>query len=219
VFTYSPPVDESIKHLPAIPVRASTAILLVHGLGSRPAWWKPLLPALHRIGLRPRALTLPSLEDHGPESWCRVVLRHLGRSPTVLIGHSLGAAVCAAVARQHRVEALVLLACPPFLPDHTPPPPPGTGLSAAAIARVERFLRSACAQAPPGARRCVHFIGANDRWVPEDQARRLPFPIVVIPGAGHGLNRSPALAAELIRFLLASGFAGPHPSPVHPRAG
>jgi pimeloyl-ACP methyl ester carboxylesterase len=187
-------------------VKTPPTTLLVHGLGSTATWWKPLLPCLHRIGLRPLPLDLPSLEEAGPESWCQVVLQHLGGPPALLIGHSLGAAVCAMVARRHPVPGLVLLACPPFLPGHTPPPPPGTDLSAPAIGRVERFLRTACASAPAPATRCIHFIGAKDRWVPEAQARRLPFPLAVISDAGHGLNRSSGLAPELSRFLVNGGF-------------
>jgi len=212
------PSAPGVDFNPAPPRCMSATALLVHGLGSSPAWWKPLLPPLHRIGLQPKALDLPSLEEAGPDSWCGVVIQHLGRSPALLIGHSLGAAVCATVARRHRVEGLVLLACPPFLPGHTPPPPPGTGLSGAAIARVERFLRSACAHAPAGARQCIHFVGAKDRWVPEAQARDLPFPLAVIPDAGHGLNRSPGLASELTRFLVTWGFCSGRPSSALPGA-
>jgi hypothetical protein len=45
--------------------------------------------------------------------------------------------------------------------------------------------------------------------VPVAEARQLPFPLVVIPDAGHGLNRSPRLADELTRFLQQGGFSAP----------
>lgn len=175
--------------------------LLVHGMGGSPSWWNPLLPVLERSGLAALALRLPSLEDAGPETWRDEVLAHVGKTPVVLIGHSLGAAVCLEAARVKPVEDLVMLACPPFLPDFTPEPPPDTGLSTAAIKRIERFLRAACDHArhiPTGS---IHFVGSSDRWVPVAQARRLPFPLVVIPGAGHGLNRSIRLADQLFQHL------------------
>jgi pimeloyl-ACP methyl ester carboxylesterase len=208
---------------------ARLTALLVHGMGGSPSWWNPLLPVLKRAGLAAIPLRLPSLEDAGPEMWCDEVLNHAGRTPIVLIGHSLGAAVCMEAARVKPVKGLVLLACPPFLPDFTPQPPPDTGLSAAAIGRVGRFLRRACKNAlldvlcnrspetkssgrsvssPVGGQvfnnklNCVHFVGSSDRWVPVEQARRLPFPLVVIPGTGHGLNRSTRLADQLLQHLL-----------------
>jgi len=176
--------------------------LLIHGMGGSPAWWNPLLPALERIGLSALPLRLPSLEDAGPERWRDEVLARISEPPVILIGHSLGAAVCLEVARSKPVEDLVLLSCPPFLADFTPEPPPHTGLSAAAIKRVERFLRAACDNAPQISTRSIHFVGSSDRWVPVEQARRLPFPLDVIPGTGHGLNRSRRLARQLVEHLL-----------------
>jgi pimeloyl-ACP methyl ester carboxylesterase len=204
--------DDNVRRVCVHGVMTCPTTLLVHGLGSSPAWWKPLLAPLHRIGLRPEALDLPSLERADPESWCREIHRRLDGVPVLLIGHSLGAAVCAAVACRRRIQGLVLLACPPFLPGHSPPPPPGTGLSSAAITRVEQFLRKACRQAPLGTKVCLHFVGANDRWVPQAQAQRLPFPLRIIPGAGHGLNRSPELASALTGFLVSAGFGRVDPS-------
>jgi pimeloyl-ACP methyl ester carboxylesterase len=178
-----------------------TTALLVHGMGGSPSWWNPLLPVLERASLAAIPLRLPSLEDAGPESWRDEVLAHIGKAPVVLIGHSLGAAVCLEAARLKPVEDLVMLACPPFLPDFKPEPPPGSGLSAAAIKRVGRFLRTACDHAPQISARSIHFVGASDRWVPIAQARRLPFPLIAIPGAGHSLNRSARLADQLLQHL------------------
>jgi len=179
------------------------AAILVHGLGAGPAWWNPLRPALEQAGLATHALRLPSLETAGPESWRDEVIARIGDQPVLLIGHSLGAAVCLAAACLKPVTGLVLLACPPFLPDFTPPPPPASGLSAAAIARMERFLRAACAQADQVTTRAVHFVGSADSWVPVEQARRLPFRLAVVPGAGHDLNRSAAFAGQLVQYLQA----------------
>jgi pimeloyl-ACP methyl ester carboxylesterase len=147
------------------------------------------------------SLRLPSLEVAGPETWRDEVLTHIGKTPVVLIGHSLGAAVCLEAARAKPVERLVLLACPPFLPDFTPEPPPNSGLSAAAIKRVGLFLRVACNNARQNSTGSIHFVGSSDWWIPVAQARRLPFPLVVIPGAGHALNRSTWLADQLLQHL------------------
>ena len=180
-----------------------TGAILVHGLGAGPSWWNPLRPALEQAGLAAQAVQLPSLETAGPESWRDEVIAGIGDEPVLLIGHSLGAAVCLEAARLKPVAGLVLLSCPPFLSDFTPPPPPDSGLSVAAIARMERFLRAACAQAAPATTGTVHFVGSADAWVPVEQARRLPFRLVVVPGAGHDLNRSAAFAGQLIQQLQA----------------
>lgn len=175
--------------------------LLVHGMGGSPSWWNPLLPVLERAGLTAIPLRLPPLEDAGPEKWRDAVLAHIGKVPVILVGHSLGAAVCLEAARLKPVENLVLLACPPFFPDFTPEPPPDSGLSATAIRRVGRFLRAACNNASQISTGSIHFVGASDRWVPIAQARRLPFPLIAIPGAGHSLNRSARLADQLLKHL------------------
>ena len=186
-------------------VRPRLAILLVHGMGVGPDWWYPIASSLRRFRVTVRALKMPSLETAGPAAWCVAILRELPRGPAILVGHSLGAAVCLEVGRRRRVEGLVMLACPPFFADFTPPEPPETDLSAGALRRVARFLRRVCqrAGAPPG--HSVHFVGTADPWVPVPQARRLPVPLVAIPGAGHALNRSPRLVKKLARQLILSG--------------
>ena len=181
--------------------KTRTTALLIHGMGGSPSWWNPLLPVFERAGLAGISLHLPSLEDAGPESWRDEVLAHIGKTPVVLTGHSLGAAVCLEAARLKPVDYLVLLACPPFLPDYTPEPPPDNGLSAAAMKRVESFLRAACGNVSQITTGSIHFVGALDRWVPIAQARRLPFPLIAIPGAGHSLNWSTQLADQLFQHL------------------
>lgn len=191
-------------------VKGRLTVLLVHGMGAQAGWWSRIGAVLGRNGIESRALQLPCLELAGPEAWCDVVMAHSGEHPVILIGHSLGAAVCMEVARIRSVAALVLLACPPFFPDFRPPPPPRTGLSAAARARVARFLRKACAQATAMQIDTVHFVGTTDRWVPVEQAQRLPFPVVLIPRAGHELNRSTRFAAELLHHILSFRVAREH---------
>lgn len=181
--------------------------LLVHGMGSVAAWWEPLQPVLTRHGLRPHAVELPSLESSGPESWTETVLRAIpSKGHAVLIGHSLGGGVCLDVVRQRAVDLLVLLAVPPFWPGCTPLPPPRTSLSAAAIDRVERYLRQVCAGPPPVGVPVVHFVGSKDRWVSEEQSRKGPFEVRMIAGAGHSLVHSTHLAQALGEVLGAHGF-------------
>ena len=176
--------------------------LLVHGMGASPEWWDPIVAALERIGVAACPLVMPALESSGPEKWRDELLAQLDDEPVILIGHSLGAAVCMEAARVKPTVGLVLLACPPFFPDFSPPPPPDTGLSVTATARVGRFLRQACANASQGSVDAVHFVGAADPWIPVDQARRLPFPLVVIPRAKHGLNKSATFITQLLHHVL-----------------
>jgi MoaA/NifB/PqqE/SkfB family radical SAM enzyme/predicted alpha/beta hydrolase family esterase len=183
-------------------VKARLTALLVHGMGASPEWWNAIAAPLERAGVAARALAMPELEHAGPETWREAVLAECGDEPMVLVGHSLGAAVCMEVARMKPPAGLVLLACPPFFPDFSPPPPE-TGLSLTATARVGRFLRQACAHAAQVPGPVVHFVGAADSWVPVEQARRLPFPLVVIPRAKHGLNRSATFITQFLRHFMA----------------
>jgi len=231
-------------------VKARLTALLVHGMGASPAWWDPIIPVLERAGITARPLAMPSLESHGPEAWRDELLAQIntlspaglmarndssglatGRvteAPIILIGHSLGAAVCMEGARLQPVACLVLLACPPFHADHHPPPPPDTGLSLTAASRIGRFLRQACANAAQVSSNAVHFVGAADSWVPLDQARRLPFPLVAIARARHNLGKSATFLTQLLRHLLSTRLAAEHLDPgvrldylghTHPKAG
>jgi len=176
-------------------------------MGSAAAWWEPLRPVLTRHGLKPHAVELPSLESAGPESWAAVVLQAIPtRGRVVLIGHSLGGGVCLDVVRRRAVDLLVLLAVPPFWPGGTPLPPPRTALSAAAVERVERYLRRVCAGPPPAGMPVVHFVGSKDRWVSEEQSRKGPFAVRMIHGAGHSLVHSAHLGHALGEVLAAHGF-------------
>jgi len=193
--------------------KARLTAVLVHGMGASPEWWAPIVAVLEHAGIAARPLTMPSLERAGPEAWCDEVLSQLGDEPVILMGHSLGAAVCMEAARCQPVGCLILLACPPFHPDFSPPPPPDTGLCLTATARVGRFLRRACANAAQVAADAVHFVGAADPWIPVAQARRLPFPLVVIPRANHGLNKSATFTTQLLRHVLSTRLAAEYLDP------
>jgi hypothetical protein len=73
--------------------------------------------------------------------------------------------------------------------------------------RVGTFLRAACGIVSQITTGSIHFVGASDRWVPIAQARRLPFPLIAIPGAGHSLNRSTQLADQLFQHLRSRNMA------------
>jgi pimeloyl-ACP methyl ester carboxylesterase len=180
--------------------KLKTAVL-VHGVGSSPAWWNPLLPVLKRAGLKPLPLRLPPLINGDPTLWRDEVVTHIKNKSVVLIGHSLGAAVCIEAALAVPVGDLVLLACPPFLADFTPPPPPEAALPAVARKNAAQFLRAACEHSARLTCPAIHFVGARDRWAPVAEARRLPVSLVEIPETGHSLNRSTRLADELFQRL------------------
>lgn len=192
---------------------ARVQALLVHGMGSRPAWWDPFLGPLEEIGIRGVALEMPSLADAGPEAWCAAVARRIGPGPTVLVGHSLGAAVCLMASLDTRVDGLVLLACPPFVGGFSPQPPRAGALSVTAFARVGRFLRHACECAGRVTAPAVHLVGDADLHVPVAEARRLPFPLETVSAAGHDLGRSPAAIAAVLRHLVFSDCGRRHLDP------
>jgi MoaA/NifB/PqqE/SkfB family radical SAM enzyme len=59
----------------------------------------------------------------------------------------------------------------------------------------------------------VHFIGERDPFIPVVQARRFPFQTMVIPSAGHELNRAPGLAPAVIEHIVASSYGRKHLDP------
>jgi pimeloyl-ACP methyl ester carboxylesterase len=174
--------------------------LLVHGMGSDPSWWNPFLPRLREIGIDAQALSLPSLEQNGPELWCQSVTQRIGSEPTILLGHSLGAAVCLRAALEKPVAQLILLALPPFVEGFSPQPPK-TKLSVTAVTRVARYLRASSELAGQITCKTIHVVGEKDRSVPVEQARKLPFPLVVVPTAGHQLNRSSQAVTTVIKHI------------------
>lgn len=178
--------------------------LLVHGMGSFPGWWDPFLAPLEAIGVRGVALEMPSLADAGPEAWCAGVVRRIGPGPTVLVGHSLGAAVCLMASLEARVDGLILLACPPFVGGFSPQPPRTGRLSVTAVARIGRFLRRACECAARVTAPAIHLVGDADAHVPVAEARRLPFPLETVSDADHDLDRSPAAISAVMRHLVFS---------------
>lgn len=186
--------------------------LLIHGMGSDIGWWNPFLPRLRQIGIEPVPLTMPSLEETGPDVWCAIVKQRAGSEPVILLGHSLGAAVCLRAALERPVAHLSLLALPPFVAGFSPKPPKSE-LSITAVTRTARYLQAASALADSITCEAVHFVGGNDRSVPVQHARKLPFPLVVIPGAGHQLNRSPQAIATVIKHLVLWKCGSVHPNP------
>jgi pimeloyl-ACP methyl ester carboxylesterase len=176
-------------------------VLLVHGMGSDPTWWNPFLAPLQQHGLAPVALSLPPLAVAGAEGWVNAVITHIANEPTALVGHSLGAAVCIAVALQRPVERLVALSLPAFVAGFTPAPP-RTDLPPATVAATARFLRATIANAGQLLGRAVLVLGENDPAAPLVHARQLPLPVTVIAGAGHQLNRYPQAVSIVTELLV-----------------
>jgi MoaA/NifB/PqqE/SkfB family radical SAM enzyme/predicted alpha/beta hydrolase family esterase len=174
-------------------------------------WWDPLAGALAGLDIAPVALDMPSLETEGPEAWEREIVRHLRGQPAILIGHSLGAAACLRAARDAAVDGVFLLACPLFSGHFYPPPPPAQ-LSTRAVARVTRFLKAASDQAAAFSGTPL-IVGDRDPFVPLDQARRFPFRTVVVPNAGHEINRAPSLIPILLEQIAVSPAGRRHLDP------
>ncbi len=87
-------------------------IVFVHGLSASARWWRDVLPLI--AGRDARVLDLPrfsrSFRPREASGWLAGKIEP--GSPVVLVGHSLGGLVCAAVAaeRPELVQALVLVA-------------------------------------------------------------------------------------------------------------
>ena len=174
--------------------------LLIHGMGSHPAWWDPFLPGLRRLDIQPAPLLLPSLETAGPEAWVTSV-RERANGVSILLGHSLGAAVVLEVARAVACDAVLLLGMPTINREVAPEPPRETGLSATALSRVAHFIRRVNEAPPRLPMEVVHVVGTDDPHVVAACARQLPYGLRFLRGVGHDLSRSPAAVARVLEVI------------------
>lgn len=175
--------------------------LLVHGLGQHASFWVPLISGLRRAKIEPHALEMPSLEEKGPEGWVAFILDEIAllKAPVVLIGHSLGAAACLHAAFQSEPKAVMLIASPLYRTT-LPQPPPETGLSAPAQAKIEKFIRLPEAYLSPPFP-VVHILGDKDKFIPLEQARDLPYPTLIIPGMKHNFLHHESARQVLLKWL------------------
>ncbi|MBN1578910.1 MAG: radical SAM protein [Chitinispirillaceae bacterium] len=165
--------------------------LLLHGMGNGPSWWDPFMPLLRELGVTACALTLPDLETHGPQAWVDTVGQHHGSSPTVLIGHSLGAAAALRAAVTYRVCSVIAIAMPASAQTSVPAIPPSVAFSATALARIALFIREVSELSLPEYvidRVCL--IGEHDSWVDEAALEGRGFRRVVAKNTGHEVNES-----------------------------
>ena len=118
-------------------------LVLVHGLAGSWRWWRPVLPALaaeHTVHLLdlPGFGRLPHLRafqlDHALD-WLAAWARAAAIGPADVVGHSLGAVLCARLAARHpeTVRRLVLVA---------PAGVPGRSAAGAAMPLALELLRS-----------------------------------------------------------------------------
>lgn len=165
-----------------------TAILL-HGMGHAPSWWAPFVPRLEEIGIAVRTPILPDLAVADPDDWVRTALAAIPDTPTLLMGHSLGAAVAWRAASLRPVQGVILLAMPVPGGRRLPRRPVGTGLSLSALSRVGRFLVRTAAAMETSSVDALHLVGDCDPEVDLAEARGLPIPLISLPGADHDMNR------------------------------
>jgi len=210
-----------------VPVRwrsvgSGPPLVLVHGLAGSWRWWRPVLPALaqeHHVHLLdlPGFGHLPSVKRFDLDSALDWLARWAGAAaigPADVVGHSLGALLCARLAARHpeAVRRLVLVA-PTGLPGRTPLAATGplvrallasrpsflallvrdavrsgpVSIASAAFALLAADIRSdlAAVEAP-----VLVLLGENDPLVPrrdaDEIAAALPnASIRIVAGAGH----------------------------------
>ncbi len=113
-FLWKSPRDSSSAPVPAA--------LLVHGFPGTPAEMRPLAAALHAAGWTARGLLLPgfgsdiaTLGQRSLSDWTSAIRQELGElqqnhHPVLLIGHSMGGALCIRAAASAPVDGLIMLA-------------------------------------------------------------------------------------------------------------
>ncbi len=189
-------------------MNSTVKAILVHGMGNDKSWWANIILPIENLGIECLALNMPSLQLKDPQHWVHTVMSALEeRSPTILFGHSLGAAVVIQVALRHKIDSVILLSMPPFHKDSTFITPEGTDLSLTKLAHIACFFKESCQKASSLENiETIHFVGQNDPFVPLDKVSTLPFPLKIIASADHELNRSSIFLEALPQYLLNSSF-------------
>jgi len=223
-------------------VGGGSPLVLVHGLAGSWRWWRPVLPTLaerHTVllvdlpGFGGLPLARPFALDPAVE-WLAGWSDAVEIVPADVVGHSLGALLCARLAARHpdKVRKLVLVA-PAGLPGRTALGTTGPLLRALLASRprfLALLLRDAARSGPvtiaaaalallaADARsdlaavsaQTLVLLGRNDHLVPlahgEELARALPDARVRRLDTGHVpmVERPAEFSCELLRFLAES---------------
>jgi carboxylesterase len=116
------------EHAPFVLSGGASAALLVHGFPGTPAEMRPAAQVLHSLGWTVESILLPGfgpeipeIEQYRWEDWRAAVVDAAvpylrANCPLLLMGNSVGGALCISVAAEHPVAALVLVA--PFWRSH-----------------------------------------------------------------------------------------------------
>jgi carboxylesterase len=113
---------QGTEHQPFHLQGGQAAALLVHGFPGTPLEMRATAEALHELGFTTKGILLPgfgteieTLPDKTARDWLDAVLFALAdlrrtHAPLVLVGNSMGAALCLAATAQIRVDAVILYA-------------------------------------------------------------------------------------------------------------
>ena len=190
-------------------VGAGAPVVLVHGLSASWRWWESTAEALatrHRVLLPdlpghggPPAVRAPALA--GASEWLRAWLDAAGIARTHLVGHSLGAFVCARLAarRPELVDRLVLVA-PAGVPERSlvrSVVPLAAGLRSASPAFLRLLVTDALRAGPLTVLRAARDLLDDDL---RDELERVCVPTLLVWGGRDPIV--PFRQARTFRALL-----------------
>lgn len=186
----------------------SIKAMLIHGMGNDSSWWNHIPVFLERLGFIVDSIDVPYISELDSNMWTQKVAERVDEAqPTIIIGHSLGAAVSLNVSKVKNVDNIILLGMPPFLENYTPPAPRTNKVPMSVVAKATRFLKNICLDLSLFKGRDVcHFLGENDKLAPYEFGKKLPCKSIVIEGVGHEFIESAIFTQKLIEYIVTSEF-------------